>query len=191
MLNGEQFIFQQDGATAHTSNVTQGWLHKNVPQFIEKEQWPPYCPDLNPMDYSIWSILENRVCTNSHKSVVALKRKLREEWEKIPQEVPHATVEALPGRLTKVIQNKCLCMKILVILISSISFSNIASVLLELQTFTYGTGLKRTLYIYEASIPSNWPEIQELSNPIVSSTCIYVLQFLVILELLCHHDQGW
>ena len=106
MFNGESFIFQQDGAPAHTSNVTQTWLHKNIPQFIEKEQWPPYSPDLNPMDYSIWSILENRVCTKSHKNVEALKRKLREEWEKIPQEVLRAAIEALPGRISNVIQNK-------------------------------------------------------------------------------------
>ncbi|KAI6658755.1 hypothetical protein LOD99_15078 [Oopsacas minuta] len=106
MFNGGSFVFQQDGAPAHTSNVTQTWLQSNIPCFIEKEQWPPYSPDLNPMDYSVWSILESRVCAKSHKSIDSLKRKLREEWEKIPQDVLRAAVEALSGRISSVIHDK-------------------------------------------------------------------------------------
>ena len=47
------FIFQQDGTPAHTSRATQSWLQANFPSFISKEEWPPYSPDLNPMDYSV------------------------------------------------------------------------------------------------------------------------------------------
>ena len=46
MFNKEPFLFQQDGAPAHTSNVSQNWLRKNVPDFISKEEWPPSSPDL-------------------------------------------------------------------------------------------------------------------------------------------------
>ena len=63
MFNKEPFLFQQDGAPAHTSNVSQNWLSKNVPDFISKEEWPPSSPDLNSMDFSIWSILETNACT--------------------------------------------------------------------------------------------------------------------------------
>ena len=62
MFSGESFLFQQDGAPAHTSKLTQAWLNENIPDFITKEEWPPYSPDLNPMDYSIWSILETKAC---------------------------------------------------------------------------------------------------------------------------------
>ena len=48
------FIFQQDGAPAHTARVTQEWLHANCPEIIEKDQWPPNSPDLNPLDYHVW-----------------------------------------------------------------------------------------------------------------------------------------
>ncbi|KAI6658361.1 MhmaT1 transposase [Oopsacas minuta] len=47
MFNGEPFIFQQDGAPAHTANSTQTWLQHNFPGFIQKTEWPPYSPDLN------------------------------------------------------------------------------------------------------------------------------------------------
>ena len=51
VFSGKPFLFQQDGAPAHTSNSTQGWLRENIPDFIRKEEWPPYSPDLNPVDY--------------------------------------------------------------------------------------------------------------------------------------------
>src|SRR6218665_2248444 len=53
------FIFQQDGAPAHTARVTQEWLHANCSELIEKDRWPPNFPDLNPLDYHAWgSMLE-------------------------------------------------------------------------------------------------------------------------------------
>ena len=60
MFSGEFFLFQQDGAPVHTSNSTQSWLRNNISDFVSKEEWSPYSPDLNPMDYSIWSLLESK-----------------------------------------------------------------------------------------------------------------------------------
>ena len=106
MFSGESFLFQQDGAPAHTSKLTQSWLKENIPDFITKEEWPPYSPDLNPMDYSIWSILETKACAKAHTNVESLKASLRREWAKIPQETLRAAVEAFPRRLKTVIQKK-------------------------------------------------------------------------------------
>jgi len=44
------FIFQQDGASAHTSHSTQDWISQNTPEFIQKDEWPPNSPDLNPLE---------------------------------------------------------------------------------------------------------------------------------------------
>jgi len=35
------YIFQQDGALAHTARATQNWLQTNRPDFIAKDQWHP------------------------------------------------------------------------------------------------------------------------------------------------------
>ncbi|CAF1670370.1 unnamed protein product, partial [Adineta ricciae] len=51
---GDDWIYQQDGATAHTHNLTQKWCKDNFPSFLDKEYWPPNSPDLNSLDYSIW-----------------------------------------------------------------------------------------------------------------------------------------
>lgn len=51
------FVFQQDGAPAHTARQTQEWLATNCPDFIGKEEWPPNSPDLNPLDYCVWGLM--------------------------------------------------------------------------------------------------------------------------------------
>ena len=49
---GSDCIFQQDGAKPHSHYLTQQWYRDNFPTFINSENWPPYSPDLNPLDYS-------------------------------------------------------------------------------------------------------------------------------------------
>ena len=86
-----------------TPNNFQSWLRKNIPDFIFKEEWPPSSSDLNPMDFSIWSILETKACAKSHSSVKALKKSLLREWEKTSEDTLPAAVEAFPDRLKKVV----------------------------------------------------------------------------------------
>ena len=53
------FIFQQDGATSHTSNQCQAFLKETLGRgrYISKikNEWPPKSPDLNVLDYYFWS----------------------------------------------------------------------------------------------------------------------------------------
>ena len=63
-LSGGEFIFQQDGARSHTSKYTISYISNNLPvnaDLLLPEDWPPRSPDLNPMDYSIWSSLARKV----------------------------------------------------------------------------------------------------------------------------------
>ena len=46
-------LLQQDGAPAHNSRHTVAYLHSNVAEFIEPENWPPNSPNLNPVDYAV------------------------------------------------------------------------------------------------------------------------------------------
>ena len=50
-------ILQQYGATSHTANRVQEWCKRNITEFWPKELWPPSSPDLNTMNFAIWSIL--------------------------------------------------------------------------------------------------------------------------------------
>ena len=47
----------QAGRSAMPSiHHTVAYLHSNIPEFIEPENWLPNSPDLNPADYSVWTV---------------------------------------------------------------------------------------------------------------------------------------
>ena len=55
----DYFTFQQDGAPAHRAHETVELLKVKTPDFIPPNLWPPNSPDLNPVDYKIWGVLQN------------------------------------------------------------------------------------------------------------------------------------
>lgn len=79
-----QTILMQNGAPPHTSNVTQQFLTEQLGEsgYWNKTQWPPSSPDLNPLDFSIWSILKQKACSESFPNRETLIRKLNEAWNK-------------------------------------------------------------------------------------------------------------
>ena len=106
LFRNSNWIFQQDGAPAHTANVTQQWFRDKKIEFISKEEWPPSSPDLNPMDYSVWSILEEKACAKSHLNIDSLKASLQREWLKIPQDHFRRAVSQFRTRLQAVVTKK-------------------------------------------------------------------------------------
>ena len=106
MFHGGSWTFQQDSAPAHSSKATQAWLRGNIPDFISKDEWPPCSPDLNPMDFSVWGILESKVGANSHKTIEGLQKVLLREWKKIPQSYLCAAVHDFYRRLKACISKK-------------------------------------------------------------------------------------
>ncbi|CAJ0935859.1 unnamed protein product, partial [Mesorhabditis belari] len=100
------WCFQQDGAPAHKAKLVQDWCANNFSDFISFNQWPPSSPDLNPMDFSVWSVLESQACAKSHKTVESLKKALQKAWEAIDPQYLLATVDAFPKRLQACIDAK-------------------------------------------------------------------------------------
>lgn len=100
-LMGNDFVFQQDGAPAHTAGQTQEWLMQNCPEFINKNEWPPNSPDLNPLDYSVWGAMLQRFekIKPKPKNVAELKVALQNIWEELPQQSIKKTVMSFRKRL--------------------------------------------------------------------------------------------
>ena len=92
-----------DGVTSHIAKLWQNWCKENCSAFIKKDEWPPSLPDLNPLNFSIWSILEANVNETPHKNLALLKRKLLIKWEKIPLSVICTSINAFPKPLLQII----------------------------------------------------------------------------------------
>jgi len=78
------FVFQQDGAPAHNATAIQAKLTEELggpDHFWRKEMWPPQSPDLNPLDYSVWSVLQDEVQATSHPNPESLKARIVAAWE--------------------------------------------------------------------------------------------------------------
>jgi len=58
---GNDFEFLQDSVPSHRAKVTQQFLRHKTPDFIAADEWASYSPDVNPLDYCIWDILQDLV----------------------------------------------------------------------------------------------------------------------------------
>jgi len=76
----EFFVFQQDSAPSHRANDTVALLDQETPDFVPPALWPPNSPDLNPVDYTVWSVLQERVYRTKTSDVDELKRRVNSEW---------------------------------------------------------------------------------------------------------------
>ena len=56
---------------------------KTISEIIGVSLWPQSSPDLKPLDYAIWSILENKTNTTFHPNIVLFKTAFREGWNKM------------------------------------------------------------------------------------------------------------
>ena len=69
VAGGRPWVWLQDLAPAHKSKETKAWLQKYCYDFVPFSHWPPSSPDLKPLDYFVWSYVEN--ITNTKASLIA------------------------------------------------------------------------------------------------------------------------
>ena len=101
-----QWTFQQDSAPAHKAKVVQEWCQAEIPDFITSSQWPPSSPDLNPLDYAIWGILEAKVNAIKNTSLDSLKKCLRAEWGKLSMNHVRDSIASWRCRLKAVVKKR-------------------------------------------------------------------------------------
>ena len=95
------FVFQQDGAPGHTARQTQDWLAVNTPDFIQKDEWPPNSPDLNPLDYCVWGLMLTayKGYTPKPTNKDAQKIALQTIWDNLSQQSIDKAILAFRKRL--------------------------------------------------------------------------------------------
>lgn len=86
LYKNKRWVFQKDSAPVRKAKTTRDWLENNVPEFIRASDWPSGCPDLNPLDYRLWKILEEEACAKPHRNLESLKSSITRTVAEIPLE---------------------------------------------------------------------------------------------------------
>ena len=84
---GNNYVWQQDGAPAHTATRNQKFCKDNMAAFWPKDFWPPSSPDLNPLDFFWWGAIESETNRTSHPNVDSLKASISKVWATYPADV--------------------------------------------------------------------------------------------------------
>lgn len=93
------WVFQQDNAPSHTSNVTKAVLSELSVKLLE--DWPPYSPDLNIIE-TIWAIMKSRIEKKSPQTLDDLKKIIIDVWEALTFETINGLIDTMHERLISV-----------------------------------------------------------------------------------------
>ena len=83
-------IWQQDGAKPHQARMVMEWLDTIFKErmlaikSLRGDSWAPSSPDCNPCDFFLWGYLKEKVYQPLPNNLTALKRKIKTEFERIP-----------------------------------------------------------------------------------------------------------
>ncbi|UYV79061.1 Transposase [Cordylochernes scorpioides] len=87
-------LYQQDNARPHTARISQQAL-----QDVQMLPWPPYSPDLSPIEH-VWDIIGRRLhALPQPRSEDELWQMVEREWRAIPQDSIRTLIDSLPRRV--------------------------------------------------------------------------------------------
>ena len=76
VAGGRPWVWQQDSALAHKSKETKAWLQECY-DFVPFSHWSSSSPDLNSLDYFVWSYVKNITNMTSHNTKASLITTIR------------------------------------------------------------------------------------------------------------------
>ena len=96
------FCFMQDNAPAHRAKNTLQWLEDHGVSVLS---WPPYSPDLNPLE-NIWAMMVQLVARENPKTRDELIQCIQRAWDSISQDVVDRLVLGFTDRVKTCIDNE-------------------------------------------------------------------------------------
>jgi transposase len=103
------WTFTHDGASAHKAKLTNEWLEEHVPNHITSGptgDWPAKSADLNSAIEHVWGYMEDKLEKSRPKTLGAMKRRLRELWDDMDQNMVVQQAEKMKKRLKSVITTR-------------------------------------------------------------------------------------
>lgn len=92
----------QDSAPAHASQRVQDFLSQRIPLYVPKDIWPSNSPDLNPCDFWMWGVVEQKSNSTTPANVSDLKKAIRKAVSTIDQDEARRACSAFRRRLERV-----------------------------------------------------------------------------------------
>ncbi|UYV84178.1 hypothetical protein LAZ67_X001436 [Cordylochernes scorpioides] len=87
-------LYHQDNTRPHTARISQQAL-----QDVQMLPWPPYSPDLSPIEH-VWDIIGRRLhALPQPRSEDELWQMVEREWRAIPQDAIRTLIDSLPRRV--------------------------------------------------------------------------------------------
>ncbi|UYV78165.1 Transposase [Cordylochernes scorpioides] len=87
-------LYQQDNARPHTARISQQAL-----QDVQMLPWPPYSPDLSPIEH-VWDIIGRRLhALPQPRSEDEVWQMVEREWRAIPKDAIRTLIDSLPRRV--------------------------------------------------------------------------------------------
>ena len=105
-LIGTNFVFQQDGASCHTSEKTINQLKNLGITYIGPDKWPPNSPDLNPLDYFVWNEIEDRMKSRKFNGRDGLIKNIKATSNEISLKSIRDVIEKFRSRIYALEKNK-------------------------------------------------------------------------------------
>jgi transposase len=101
---GQEATFQQDNAPVHNSEATTDWLNSKGITYLD---WPPYSPDLNPIE-NVFGLLAKAVYAGNRQfdTVQQLTERIELCWDELDQAHITSTIASMPKRMFEVAREK-------------------------------------------------------------------------------------
>jgi len=93
------YMFQQDSAPAHRARETIELLTMETPEFIRPAFWIANSPNLNPVDYKVWSVMQEKVYKKRIKDIDELCARIITAWDEMDKRIIDAAIRQWRTRL--------------------------------------------------------------------------------------------
>jgi hypothetical protein len=95
-------ILQEDNHPVHRSKAAQTFREEHA---IRRMEWPPYSPDLNPIE-NMWSVLKRNVRRRNCTTISSFSRTIEVEWRKFSRCFSSRLVDSMKVRVQTLIDVK-------------------------------------------------------------------------------------
>jgi len=97
-------VFMQDGAPPHWSRSVREWLSATFPnRWMGRSSpnlpWPPYSPDLTPMDFFLWGWTKEQVYREPIADIEELRLRIQQAFQVLPMDMVIRSVGSYVQRL--------------------------------------------------------------------------------------------